>query len=649
MKGSMRRVSGLCGWLAAGAWALSAGAAPLELKSPDGRLAVVFDVKTLGSVPGCPCYRVDFKGRPVIAESRLGLVLTNAPSFDQELKLSASATRSHDETWRPVCGERAEIRDHYNELSVELEDGQAQPRRLRLTFRAYDEGAAFRYELPKQPGLESFTIARELTQFHFPSDCPAWATYQAQGVYEHVPLSAIRPGCERPLVVEVADDLVAAVAEARLVDYARMKLRPAARVPHALEAFLDAERGANGLVSGAAPFASPWRAILVAESPGKLLEQNYLLADLNDPCALADTSWIKPGKCIREVTLTTAGGKACVDFAVQRGLQYVEFDAGWYGNEYDAASDASGVHVDPKRSKGPLDLAEVIRYGAEHGIGVLLYVNHLAAEKQLDRILPLYRQWGVKGVKYGFVNVGSQRWTAWLHEAIRKAAEQHLMVDVHDEYRPSGYSRTYPNLMTAEGVRGDETSPTNSQTIAIAFTRMLAGPADNTVCYYDARVDRMASHAYQLAKPVCLFSPWQFLYWYDRPGAAPQRTGGAGGAQTTIGDEPELEFYNALPTTWDETRVLEGRIGGHALIARRSGGRWFVGCLNSGQPRTFALTLDFLPRAQGYEARIYTDDPAVPTRTHVRIERRRVDAATVLSLKAGATGGAAVWLQPVGP
>ncbi|MBM3892327.1 MAG: alpha-glucosidase, partial [Verrucomicrobia bacterium] len=287
---------------------------------------------------------------------------------------------------------------------------------------------------------------------------------------------------------------------------------------------------------------------MVADSPGRLLENNDLVLNLNDPCAIADTSWIKPGKVIREVTLTTIGGKACVDFAARRGLQYVEFDAGWYGHEYDDASDARAVNVDPKRSKGPLDLHEVIRYANEHGIGIILYVNRRALERQLDDILPLYRKWGVKGVKYGFVNVGSQQWTSWLHEAIRKAAQHQLMVDVHDEYRPTGYSRTYPNLMTVEGISGDETKPVNSQTLTVLFARFLAGPADNTICYYDKRVDDNATHAYQLAKAVCLFSPWQFLYWYDRPAGSPQKVGGAGGAETGIGNEPELEFYDHVPT-----------------------------------------------------------------------------------------------------
>ena len=624
---------------AAALLATASGAPALELKSPDGLLTVTFEVKSVGTAPGCPCYRVDWNGRPVIVESRLGLALDGAALLEGFAVVRSSSCESNT-TWRPVCGERAEIRDHFRQLTVELQQTNAARRALLLTFRAYDEGAAFCYTLPRQAGMEAVKIAREASEFRFGADAPAWAVYSAQGVYRRVPLSAVKPGCERPLVVELADDLFAAVAEARLVDYARMKFAPLPGAPHSLVSLLD------GPVEGRLPLTSPRRVIMAAASAGRLLENNGIIPNLNDPCALEDTSWIKPGKVIREVTLTTQGGRACVDFAVKRGLQYVEYDAGWYGPENNDASDARGVHVDPQRSKGPLDLREVIRYAGERGVGIILYVNHCALERQLDELLPIYQSWGVKGMKFGFVNVGPQQWTAWLHEAVRKCARYRMMVDIHDEYRTSGYSRTYPNLMTVEGIHGDECKPLNTETLAFAFTRFLAGPADNTVCYYDARVDANASHAYQLAKPVCLFSPWQFLFWYDRPPASPARAGGAGGAETQIGDDPELEFYNRMPTTWDETRVLQGRIGEYAVVARRRGDDWFIGFMNSGQERTFDAPLDFLPAGGAYDAWLYTDDPATPGRTHVRIDRRRVDRASVLALQAGAHGGVAVRLHP---
>jgi alpha-glucosidase len=390
---------------------------------------------------------------------------------------------------------------------------------------------------------------------------------------------------------------------------------------------------------------------MLGESPGRLLENNDLLLNLNDPCALTDTAWIKPGKAIREASLSTVGAKACVDFAVKHNLQYIEFDAGWYGHEYSDASDASGVALDAARvskipNHGGLDLPVVIRYARERGVGVWLYVNSRALERQLDVLLPLYKSWGVAGIKYGFVNVGTQKATAWLHEAIRKTAAHKLMVDVHDEYCPTGWSRTYPNLLTQEGIHGDEEAPANNVTLDILFTRMLAGAADNTICYYDGRVNRNATHAYQLAKAVCFYSPLQFLYWYDRPFRSPGAAGRGPDGPNILGDEPELEFFDAVPTVWDDTKVLHGEIGEYGILARRSGPDWFIGFMNANQPRHFEVPLTFLAAGTRYVALLYSDDPTIPTRTQIRIERFMVDRETVLTLSASEKGGQAVRIVP---
>jgi alpha-glucosidase len=610
------------------------------LESPDGNVAVTFDLKDIGDRRSCPTYAVTYNDRLVIADSRLGLAIKDAGPLEAGFEIVEVSRTSHDSTYSPVYAERKTIRDNYNQLAVELRESRPPHRRLRLTFRAYNEGAAFCYSLPEQDALKNFVISAEKTQFSFTHDHTAYAAYSAQGEYSKVPLSKIKNNCERPLTVEIDEGLFASVAEARLVDYARMRLSPEQGRPLTLVSSL------HGEVDAAAPMTTPWRVIMLGRTPGELLERNYLLLNLNEPCAIEDTSWIKPGKVIREVTLTTTGGKACVDFAVEHNLQYVEFDAGWYGEENSDESDARTISVDPKRSKGPLDLHQVIDYAKQRGIGIILYVNRKALERQLDEILSLYEKWGIKGVKYGFVQVGSQRWTAWLHEAVRKAARYHLMVDIHDEYRPTGYSRTYPNLMTQEGIRGDETKPSNSLTLTILFTRMLAGAGDNTICYYDRRVDDNASHAYQLAKSVCFYSPWQFLYWYDRPGSSPRRAGGAGGGNNVIGDEPELEFFDHVPTVWDDTKVLHGRIGEYAVLARRSGENWFIGCMNGNDPHTLDVPLDFLDKDHQYIAHIYSDDPAVATRTGVKISRRTVDSSSVLKVELPPHGGQAIRIRP---
>ena len=399
-------------------------------------------------------------------------------------------------------------------------------------------------------------------------------------------------------------------------------------------------------VVGRAGLKTPWRFVMAAKKPGDLLENNYLLLNLNAPNEISDTSWIKPGKVIRESTLTTRGGLACVDFAVKHNLQFIEFDAGWYGNEYDDASDATTVTIDPKRSKGPLDLPKVIEYAKSKDIGVILYVNRRSLEKQLDEVFPLFRSWGVSGVKFGFVNVGPQEWTSWLHHAIRQAADYELMIDTHDEYRPTGYSRTYPNFMTQEGIRGDEASPDNSMVLNTIFTRMIAGAGDQTNCYFAPRVAKtMGSHASQLAKAVCIYSPWQFLFWYDRPDGSQSEVEGAGGSKEFIQELPELAFYDALPTVWDDTKVIEGYPGEYAIIARKSDDDWFVGVLNGNTERTIEIPMDYLSQGNNYEAIIYSDDPSMDTQTNVKIETQKVTSKDTLRYSINKSNGVAIQLR----
>jgi len=603
----------------------------VELKSPDGRIAVNFDLKDISNSKGCPVYSVSYDGRPVLVESRMGLKLRDV-SLTRNLRVVGQTASASDTTWKPLLAERSTIRDHYNQLVVELQTIRASShaRRLTITFRAYDEGVAFSYSLPRENNGMFVDIEGEATQFAFAADYPAWAIYVAQADYlnSNVPISQIKPGAERPLTVELAGNLYASITEARISNYARMKLRRSEGTQTTLEAFLDAERdgdgvGFNGEVMGKTPFATPWRVVMIADSPGKLVEQNYLVLNLNDPSELADTSWIKPGKVIRETTLTTAGGEACIDFAVKHHLQYIEYDAGWYGPEGEPASDAREVAPE-RRSK--LNLHEVIEYGNSKGIGVILYINHLVMEQQLDEVLPLYERWGVKGVKFGFVNVGSQYWTALVHEAIRKAAAHHLMVDVHDEFRNMGYQRTYPNLITVEGIRGNEEFPTPTHNAALPFTRFLSGPADYTFCWNTPRLKNTKAH--QMALSTIFFSPWQFLYWYDKP--------------STVPDEPAEEYWDHLPTTWDETHVLQGEIGKRAVVARRKGDEWYLGAI-APVDGSFPITLAFLPAGMKFKALIYADDPD----THgVHIEERMVDRAAVVNAAIPPNGGIAIRLVP---
>jgi alpha-glucosidase len=280
-------------------------------------------------------------------------------------------------------------------------------------------------------------------------------------------------------------------------------------------------------------------------------------------------------------------------------------------------------------------------------IGILLYVNRRALEKQLDELLPIYGRWGIAGIKFGFVRVGTQDATSWLHESIIKVSDHRMVVDVHDEYRPTGFSRTYPNFLTMEGIRGDEESPSNSHTLITMFTRMIAGQGDNTICYYNERVDKkMGSHASQLAKAVCLFSPLQFLYWYDKAAPSLVKDDGLWGATNYIGNEPELEFFDKVPTVWDETKVLHAKIGEYGVIARRKGHEWYIGGINGELERTFDLDFKFLGPDKNYMARIYTDDPEVNTKTNVRVDSLSVERNSVYKARLQPNNGIAIHLRP---
>ena len=609
----------------------------VSIESPDHRIEVQFN---LSHQDAQAQYCIYYKGRKVMDPSSLGLILKDDKILGQDVEISHIKHISFSRNWKPLYGERNEYPDNYNEMIITLKDRKTGNASLSLTFRCYNEGVAFRYTVLARDSLKKTVITKEMTGFSFPGPANAWVSYSPQGKIYKLPIDSIHGACERPLLIEEDTATYLALGEAELVDFARMKFIPNREVKHSLIASLD------GQVVKYGTFSTPWRYIMIAHEPGKLLEHDYLLLNLNQPNQLTNTSWIKPGKVIREVTLTTKGALACIDFAAKHQLQYIEFDAGWYGNENSDTSDATRVSVDPSRSKGPLDLQKIIRYGRSKGIGVILYVNHLALERQLDTLLPLYESWGVKGIKPGFVNVGTQEANTWLMAAVSKAAKYHLMVDIHDEYRPTGYSRTYPNLVTQEGVRGDEESPPNDMVLKTLFTRMIAGAADQTNCYFAPRVSSMGSHASQLAKAVCIYSPFQFLFWYDRPESSMANEGNAGGSISIIREVPELKFFDQLPTVWDDTKVLGGYPGRYISIARRKGQHWFIGCINGREKREFNIHLSFLPKGTQYDATIYYDDPALQTVTKVGIEKTIVNNESVITRDVFPENGLAIHLSP---
>jgi len=605
--------------------------------SPDGNINVLFASSREGSAKETVNLSVEYNGRKVLLPSSFEINLKGI-DLSKNMKLIRTESVSKNDQWSNAFGERSEVPENYNQVKLFLRSDQIN---VNLICRVYNEGAAFAWEIPAQGDRDSVTVISENFLFRFPGDYMALSAPRAQAQYTILPLSKIIPGSERPLLIEYDSSLCIALAEAKLVDFARMKFDPDSSGGISIKSRLDGE------VRKKLPFQSPWRVVMIGKNPGDLLEKNYLILNLNDPSEIKDVTWISPGKVLREVTLTTAGAKAAIDFTSSHNMQYVEFDAGWYGPENNDGSDARAVNLDPARSKGPLGMKEVISYANSKNIRILLYVNRRALEKQIDELLPIYKEWGIAGIKFGFVQVGSQEVTAWLHESIKKVASYQMVVDVHDEYRPTGFSRTYPNFLTMEGIRGDEESPSNSHTLITMFTRMLAGQGDNTVCYYNDRVEKkMGSHASQLAKTVCIFSPLQFIYWYDKASPKLNKDDGLWGTTNYIGDEPEIEFFDNVPTVWDETKVLHAKIGEYGVIARRKGDEWFIGGINGDDERILEINFNFLESGKKYSAKIYSDDPSVNTRTHVRIDTKDFDNKSIYSASLKANNGIAIHLKP---
>lgn len=620
-------------------WAVAiVGYAAEALQSPDGKYNFVFEQKD-----GRLTYRLDYAAKQVIeegelgvnidnhlVESAMGIPVDNSNVWTNGMEVTSVDRRSEDNTWKPIYGEYAQIRDRYNEMTIHLlkggkhQDGggtaydKRQQYLLDIIVRAYDEGVAIRYHFPEATNGLFMHVTDDLTFFRFAPGAEAYHYAWAQSHANKVKLlkseAAWKEEAERPLTLRLDNGLYAAIGEAALSDFVRGKLKLKADNELQMALFHPAD-----IITA---YNMPWRFIMVGEKAIDLINNKQMVLNLNAPCQIQDTSWIKPGKAFRVCRLDMKTCMEGVDFCVDRGLQYIELDAGWYGPEMKMSSSALKV-----LETRDIDMPKLCQYAKSKGIGVWVYVNQRALYQELDQLLPLYEKWGISGIKFGFVQIGSQEWTTWLHNAVKKCADHHIMVDIHDEYRPTGWSRTYPNLMTQEGIGGNEEMPDAEHNTILPFTRFLCGPADYTPCYFNGRVKNTKAH--QLAMPVVYYSPITFLYWYDLP--------------NVYKGEKELDFWKYCPTVWDESKALQGEIGEYIVQARRSGNDWFVGAMNGLQARDITLnSADFLQKGKKYRVEIYNDNPALNTRTKVSTVVQTIKAGKILKLHLQPSGGAAL-------
>ena len=654
-----------------------------RVASPDGRNQV-----TVGVLDGKLYYSIARDGRVLILPSLLGFEFRGAPLLRDGLRIAGTTRRSHDEWWTQPWGEVARVRDHHNELAVSVEEAAVPNRRFTLRVRAFADGVGFRYELPEQPGLGAFEITEELTEFAFADNPRAWwipsdrpRMDRSEMLYASSPVSLLQR-VQTPLTLEPRDGRsFMVIHEADLVDYARMNLRGSCIECRVLRADL-ALMGDGIAVRGRTPFATPWRTIQLADRVTDLAP-SLLGLKLNPPNALASTDWIHPmkylgiwwGMHIGSMTwasgpkhgATTANAKRYIDFAAENGFGGVlveGWNVGWDGDWIANRNAFSFTRAYPD-----YDLGAVAAYARQRGVRLIMHNETSGGiqnyERQLDSAFALYRSLGLDALKTGYVtdttSEGHSHWSQYMvrhyRRVIETAAQYRIMLDVHEPLHDTGERRTWPNMMTREGSRGQEYNawsgdggnPPEHETI-LFFTRLLAGPMDFTPGIFDLLIERgrgraprpeeprvRTTLAKQLALYVVLYSPLQMAA--DLP--------------ENYERQPAFQWIRDVAVDWDTTGVLDGRIGDYVVVARRERGgqSWFVGAITDEEGRTLDLPLSFLTPRRRYLAEIYADGPKAHWQDNplpVAITRRAVTSATRLRVVLAPGGGQAIRIRPAG-
>ena len=654
----------------------------LRLASPDGRNEVVVGVRD-----GFLWYAVRHEGKPIITPSRLGFAFRGAPTLFDSLRITDSTRATYDTTWTQPWGEVARVRDHHNELRVTVAETKAPMRKFTVAFRAFEDGVAFRYELPEQQALGDFEIMDELTEYTLARDAKAWFTKATvpkpdryEMLYESAPAS-ILDTVNAPLTLEMQDGPTVVLHEANLVDYAGIQFRGGPEQNRTLRIALPAW-GDGVKVRGRTPFVTPWRTIQIADRPGDLHPQ-VLTLKLNPPSVLTgDLSWIKPmkyigiwwGMHINTMTwssgpkhgATTANTERYMDFAAKNGFGGVlveGWNIGWDGDWYSNGNVFSFTKPYPD-----FDIAAIVKHGAAEGVGLIAH-NETAMgiqnyERQIDSAFTMYEALGIHGLKTGYVgdytleghhHHHSQYMVRHYRHVMELAAQHHIMLVAHEPIMDTGERRTYPNMMSREGSRGMEYNawggeggnPPEHET-TLFFTRMVAGPMDFTPGIFDLQIKRptgtprgpndsrpRTTLAKQLALYVVIYAPLQMAA--DLP--------------ENYEGQPAFQFIRDVKTDWDTTRVLDGKIGDYVVVARkeRGGPQWFVGGITDENGRTLDVPLSFLPKGKSYVAEIYADGPKahyLDNPLPVTISKRTVTSAKTLRMVLAPGGGQAIRIRP---
>ncbi|WP_311329630.1 glycoside hydrolase family 97 protein [Capnocytophaga sputigena] len=678
--------------------------------SPDGNVILSFSLKN----DGTPSYKVSYKNKPVINESTLGFTLKKADPLTNNFKVVDTKKSTFKETWKPVWGEESEILNHYNELLVSLEQNNTN-RKMNIRFRVYNEGVGFRYEFPSQKELTYFVVEEELSQFAMTGDHTAWwipGDYDTQeydytesklseirglmkeAVTENVSQFAFSPtGVQTSLMMKTKDGLYINLHEAALVDYSLMNLNLDDKT-FVFQSWLTPDaKGDKGYLM--APCHSPWRTIMVSDDARKILASRLIL-NLNEPCAIADTSWIKPVKYVGvwwemitgknswsytndlptidlntvDYSKTKPNGthganneevRKYIDFAAKHGFDQVLVEGwnigweDWFGNKKDYVFDFVTPYPD-------FDLKALNEYA--HSKGVKLMMHHETSgstrnyERHMKAAYELMNKYGYNSVKSGYVGdilpVGEHHYSQstinhYLY-AIKEAAKHKIMVNAHEAVRPTGICRTYPNMIGNESARGTEYEAFGGNkvfhTTILPFTRLQGGPMDYTPGIFETEMKYVNPNnnnqirttlARQLALYVTMYSPLQMA-----------------------ADLPEnyekfmdaFQFIKDVPVDWQKSVYLEAEPGRYITIARKDkhSNDWYVGCTAHEGGHTSELLLNFLDKGKKYEATIYADAKDAHWKTNPKaytITKQKVNAKTKLKLTAAQGGGYAISIKEI--
>ena len=640
---------------------------PVVVASPNGQIAI--ELSDSGQGRTDLEYSVQFHGKTLIAASKLGLQLEGQQPLGPGMTLAAMQTESADESYSVPVGKTREVRNHYNGLRADLQD--ASGRKLTIEVRTFDDGVAFRYLVRDQPALKQVRITHEITEFTYAKDASAYPLildgYKSswEDEYQLRNVSGLHPDwlIALPFLANEPGIGWVAITEADIENYSGMYLRRApqfeSRTVHADLSPHEDRAGTidtSYAVETATPFESPWRVLMIADEPGKLIESNIVL-NLNPPSKIADTSWIQAGKSAWDwwsgdaaptlkvkSGMNTATMEHYIDFASESGFPYMLIDAGWEARD-PTSSDAAPRQADITRTSPNIDMPELLRYAKQKNVKLWLWAHWTSIDKYMDQAFPLFEKWGIAGVKIDFMNRDDQWMVNWYRQVVEKAAEHHLMIDYHGAFKPDGLRRTYPNLMTREGVMGKEylkgtARVTPAHNATLPFTRMLAGPMDYTPGAFgntnpENFVPRsfmpmgLNTRAHELALYVIFESELEMVSDY------PEHYAG----------QKDFDFIKRVPCTWDEVRSIGGTPMEWITLARRSGSDWFVGSITNWDARDVSVPLSFLGDGK-YVAEMYADAPdAGKEATHTVISRESVDRNTVLTVHMVSGGGNAMWIH----